>query len=114
MKKKIITAAILAAGITIATGCSAEAATRKANGVYYDYMCVVTSDGKEWNLPDKPCKANPYMKKKTVYKCVKGKRIKTSVYMPIFRSGQKVRVTFDTNGTRKKSDDKIIAIKKRK
>ena len=111
MKCRIIVAILATAMIT--TGCSAEAAvpkTRKMNAVYHDYMCVTTSDGHDWLLDDTSSANNSYMTRKTV--CMNGKRVK--VYMPIFKEGQKLRITFDTKGTRKLKDDEIVKITKRK
>lgn len=109
MKKKI-TIALLAAllgAFTPAMPTDAAAGTRTADGTYCDYMCVVTADGSEWLLSDAHPAKNPYMKKITAR--YNGRR--KQVYVPIFRAGQKVRVKFDTNGTRKKADDKIISVK---
>lgn len=109
MKKRVI-AAIM--GVMLIGGSlTTEAKTRTAIGYYYDYMTIVTTDGNEWLLSDAQKKSNPYMVRRTVYKTVKGKRVKSCEYMPIFKNGQKVRVTFDTCGTRWKRDDRIIKVK---
>ena len=85
------------------------ASTRTASGTYYNYMCIETSDGNEWLLSDSRPKSNPYMRKVTVFK--NGKR--TKEYVPVFKSGQKVIVTFDTRRTKTKKDDRIISVKKK-
>lgn len=106
MKKRIVTLTLVAA--MMIPGC-AEAKvpkTRTATGTYYDYMCIETKDGHEWLLPDAQKASNPYMKR-TVVK-YNGKR--KVVYMPRFKDGQKVRVTFNTRGTKRISDDKIIKV----
>lgn len=88
---------------------ASPASIRTASGTYYNYMCIETSDGNEWLLSDSKPKSNPYMRKVTVFK--NGKR--TKEYVPVFKSGQKVIVTFDTRGTKTKKDDRIISVKKK-
>ena len=59
-------------------------ATRTFTGTYYDYMCIVTKSGKEILLPDtQAATSNKYMKWNKNKKC----------YIPIFRDGQKVKIT---------------------
>lgn len=101
--------AIVMAAVQMCSPLTAQAVpkTRTMTGVYYDYMTIVTKDGNEWLLSDAQKKSNPYMKKETVI--YKGKKRKE--YVPIFKSGQKVAVKFDTNGTKKKTDDKIVSVK---
>ena len=109
MKKRILTfvLAVTVVCSSVSLSASAKAKTRVAAGTYYDYMCVVTKDGREWLLPDKQSARNPYMKRKVVR--YKGK--KKVEYMPHFKSGQKVKVTFNTRGTKKVSDDVVISVK---
>lgn len=76
--------------------------TRTTTGTYYDYMTIVTTDGNEWLLSDKQSKRNPYMRWDKKHKVYKAK----------FKDGQKVKVTFNTRGTKKKSDDRIISVRK--
>lgn len=73
---------------------------RTMTGTYYNYMCIVTRDGNEWLLSDKQSKNNPYMKYSKKSHC----------YMPIFKPGQKLKVKFDTRGTKKVSDDRIVKV----
>lgn len=106
MKKRILifVLAVTVVYSSMPLNVNAKTKTRVAAGTYYDYMCVVTKDGREWLLPDKLSAKNPYMKRKVVR--YKGK--KKVEYMPRFKSGQKVKVTFNTKGTKRVSDDVII------
>ena len=76
--------------------------TRTTTGTYYDYMTIITKDGNEWLLSDKQSKRNPYMRWDKKHKVYKAK----------FKDGQKVKVTFHTRGTKKKSDDRIISVRR--
>lgn len=81
-----------------------KAKTRTTTGTYYDYMTIVTKDGNEWLewlLSDKQSKKNPYMRWDKKHK----------VYKARFKNGQKVEVTFNTKGTKKKSDDRIVSVR---
>lgn len=104
-KKYKITILILAViALIILSSFSAQAKkakTRTATGTYYDYMTIVTKDGREWLLSDKQSKRNPYMRWDKKHK----------VYKARFKNGQKVEVTFNTKGTKKKSDDRIISVR---
>lgn len=75
--------------------------TRTTTGTYYDYMTIVTKDGREWLLSDQQTKRNPYLRWDKKHK----------VYKARFKDGQKVEVTFNTKGTKKKSDDRIISVR---
>ena len=75
--------------------------TRTTTGTYYDYMTIVTKDGHEWLLSDKQSKRNPYLRWDKKHKVYKAK----------FKDGQKVKVTFNTRGTKKVADDQIIAVR---
>lgn len=102
MKKKMI---ILLVVLSLIIPLQAEAKTSKyrtMTGTYYNYMCIVTKDGNEWLLSDYQSKKNLYM----VY------NKKSRCYMPIFKPGQKVKVKFDTRGTKRKTDDRIIKVTK--
>lgn len=79
-----------------------KAKTRTSSGTYYDYMTIITKDGNEWLLSDKQSKRNPYMRWDKKHK----------VYKSRFTDGQKVKITFNTRGTKKKSDDRIISVRK--
>lgn len=107
--KKILVAAILAAVLSIAHSGNVHAGVRYANGIYHDYMSITTTDGNEWLLSDAQKARNPYMKRRTVR--LNGRKVQ--IYMPIFRNGEKVRVKFDTRGTKNKKDDRIISVQKR-
>lgn len=102
MKKKIIMfiAAVFVAAMVVPTQTQASPKYRTAAGTYYDYMCIVTKDGNEWLLSDRQSKNNPYMKYNRKKRC----------YMPIFKSGQKVKVKFDTRGTKSVKDDRIVKV----
>ena len=76
--------------------------TRTATGTYYDYMTIITKDGREWLLSDKQSKRNPYMRWDKKHKVYKAK----------FKDGQKVKVTFNTRGTKKVADDRIISVRR--
>lgn len=78
-----------------------KAKTRTTTGTYYNYMTIVTKDGNEWLLSDRQSKKNPYMRWEKKHK----------VYKARFKDGQKVKVVFDTKGTKKKSDDRIISVR---
>ena len=75
--------------------------TRTTTGTYYNYMSIVTKDGREWLLSDKQSKRNPYLRWDKKHK----------VYKARFKDGQKVKVVFDTIGTKKKYDDRIISVR---
>lgn len=79
--------------------------TRTISGTYYDYLTVVTDDGKEWFLPDG--KDSPYLIKKKVKYNGRSRKVRVAK----FKSGQKVRVKFDTRVTRREKDDIIISVK---
>lgn len=108
MKKKILIA-MMAAMIFTPNLAQAKAvpATRTMTGIYYDYMVIETKDGHEWLLSDKQAASNPYMKRKTVTYNGHSKK----VYVPRFKSGQRVRVKFATMGTKAVTDDRIISVK---
>lgn len=102
MKKKIVMfiAAVFAAAMIVPTQTQASPKYRTAIGIHRDYMCIVTKDRREWLLPDSQSKKNPYMKYNKKKRC----------YMPIFKNGQKVKVKFDTRGTKSKKDDRIVKV----
>lgn len=75
--------------------------TRTTTGTHYNYMTIVTKDGHEWLLSDKQSKRNPYMRWDKKHKVFKAK----------FKDGQKVKVTFNTRGTKRISDDRIISVR---
>lgn len=75
--------------------------TRTTTGTYYNYMTIVTKDGREWLLSDKQSKRNPYLRWDKKHK----------VYLAKFKDGQKVKVTFNTRGTKKVTDDRIISVR---
>ena len=75
--------------------------TRTTTGTYYNYMTIVTKDGREWLLSDKKSKRNPYLRWDKKHKAYKAK----------FKDGQKVKVTFNTRGTKKVADDRIILVR---
>lgn len=115
MKKRIVLFAGLIAtiGIAVATFpmgiCATESVRnrRTCYGYYQDYMQIVTDDGNIWKLSDFSPAHNPYMKKVTVR--IKGKRRK--VYVPKFQNYQRVKVIFDTEGTKNVKDDRIVSVK---
>ena len=76
--------------------------TRTVTGTYYNYMTIVTKDGREWLLSDKQSRRNPYMRWDKIHKVYKAK----------FKDGQKVKVTFNTRGTKRISDDRIISVRR--
>ncbi|MDU7030125.1 hypothetical protein [Robinsoniella peoriensis] len=78
-----------------------KAKTRTSSGTYYNYMTIITKDGNEWLLTDRQSKRNPYLRWDKKHK----------VYKARFKDGQKVEVTFNTKGTKKKSDDRIISVR---
>lgn len=116
--KSVATVKNTVIGIAIAVSLSvlfpvnsnASGKTRTMSGTYYNYMCIVTKDGHEWLLSDKQSKSNPYMKR--VVRLYNGRR--KVVYVPVFKPGQKVIVKFDTRGTKRVTDDRIISVKKNK
>ena len=115
MMKKLL-ATIMATAMVLATPVAtlqveAMAKTRKANGVYVGYMTVVTNDGNVWDLSDDNKPENRYFKRAVVGKKNTKKKIK---YVPKFKKGQKVKVTFDTKGTKNKKDDEIVNVKRSK
>lgn len=110
MKKKIIFGLIFGVLAWAACGFSSQAKVpkyRQMQGTYYNYMCIVTKDGHEWLLSDKQSKSNPYMKR--VVRLYNGRR--KVVYVPVFKPGQKVKVTFNTKGTRNVRDDVIVKVR---
>ena len=105
MKKKVISIILTATILTTPFSVTAKVpGTRSMTGTYYDYMTIITKDGHEWLLSDDVPEINRYMKSVRI----NGK----SIYVSRFKSGQRVRVKFDTNGTRRKTDDRIISVKK--
>lgn len=66
---------------------------RTAEGTYYDYLTVETTDGNEWLLGDDP--ESKYLDKN-------GKAI--------FQSGETVIVMFDTMGTDNLEDDIVLDV----
>lgn len=111
MKNRIKMLIIGSAAMISMFSVSGEAANipkyRTITGTYYDYMCIETKDGHEWLLSDAQKKNNPYMVRKVVK--FQGKR--KTVYIPRFKSGQRVKVKFATMGTKKKTDDRIVSVK---
>ena len=109
MKKKMII--MLVAAMMLNNPVTARAAKkqnqRTAVGTYQDYMSIETNDGNEWLLSDEDPENNPYMKLKTIR--INGKL--QSVYVARFQSGQKVKVKFNTMGTKNVEDDKIVSVK---
>lgn len=61
MKKRILTfvLAVTVVCSSVSLSASAKAKTRVAAGTYYDYMCVVTKDGREWLLLNKTVSQEP-------------------------------------------------------
>jgi hypothetical protein len=100
MKKAIVMLLVTAQVLSPVTAQAAKN-RRVASGTYYDYMTIVTNDGNEWLLSDRQAKSNPYMKYNRKKRC----------YVARFKSGQKVTVVFDTRGTKKKTDDRIVSVK---
>lgn len=112
MFKKVLATFMATAMVFTATlQVEAAAKTRKANGVYIDYMTVMTKDGNIWELSDDNKPENKYFKRAIVGKANGKKKVK---YVPKFKKGQKVKVTFDTKGTKTKKDDEIINVKRSK
>lgn len=112
MMKKLL-ATIMATAMVLSTPVAtlqveAAAKTRKANGIYIGYMTVVTNDGNVWDLSDDNKPENRYFERAVVGKANGKKKVK---YVPKFKKGQKVKVTFDTKGTKNKKDDEIVNIK---
>lgn len=115
MKKRIALFAGLVAtiGIAVATCPMGTCATKSVRnrrtcyGYYQDYMQIVTDDGNIWKLSDFSPAHNPYMRSATVR--IKGKRKK--VYLPKFQNYQRVKVIFDTKGTKNVKDDRIVSVK---
>ena len=66
---------------------------RTAEGTYYDYLCVETTDRNEWLLGDDP---------ESKYLDENGKAI--------FQSGETVIILFDTMGTENITDDVVLAV----
>lgn len=66
---------------------------RTAEGTYYDYLIVETTDGNEWLLGDDP---------ESKYLDENGKAI--------FQSGETVIILFDTMGTEDITDDVILDV----
>lgn len=115
MLKKVL-ATIMATAMVLTTPAAtlpveAMAKTRKANGVYIGYMTVMTKDGNIWELSDDNKPENRYFKRAVVSKANGKKKVK---YVPKFKKGQKVKVTFDTKGTKNKKDDEIVNVKRSK
>lgn len=115
MFKKVL-ATFMATAMVLATPAAtlqveAAAKIRKANGTYIDYMTVMTKDGNIWELSDDNKPENKYFKRAIVGKANGKKKVK---YVPKFKKGQKVKVTFDTKGTKTKKDDEIINVKRSK
>lgn len=115
MIKKLL-ATIVATAMVLTTPVAtlpveAAAKTRKANGTYIDYMTVMTKDGNIWELSDDNKPENRYFKRAVVGKANGKKKVK---YFPKFKKGQKVKVTFNTKGTKNKKDDEIINVKRSK
>ena len=113
---KRLLATIMVSAMVLATPVAtlqveAAAKTRKANGVYMGYMTVMTKDGNIWELSDDNKSENRYFKRAAVGKKNGKKKVK---YVPKFKKGQKVKVTFDTKGTKTKKDDEIINVKRSK
>jgi len=79
-------------------------ATRTFTGTYYDYMCIITKSGKEILLPDRQAASNKYMRWSKNKEC----------YIPIFRDGQKVKVTLKVGIHGKYRVLKVVKIKNRK
>lgn len=112
MFKKVLATFMATAMVLTATlQVEAAAKTRKANGVYIDYMTVMTKDGNIWELSDDNKPENKYFKRAIVGKANGKKKVK---YVPKFKKGQKVKVAFDTKGTKTKKDDEIINVKRSK
>ena len=106
LREKVLSVIAVTSVITMATVVFPYAAKadlgaeciRVENGNYYDYMCVVDSNGEEWLLDDSLSSENRYMHE------VDG------IYMPVFEQGECVQITFDTKGTQDIYDDEIVNI----
>lgn len=100
MKKKIV-ALTLGLGILLSAAITTMAATteirfpdlRTAEGTYYDYLVVETTDGNEWLLGDEP--DSKYL---------------DSNGTAIFHDEESVIVLFDTMGTENVTDDVILDV----
>lgn len=97
MKKKIISLIIGLCAITTTLPISAKEVNfpnlRTAQGTYYDYLVVETTDGNEWLLGDEP---------ESKYLDNNGNAI--------FTDKESVIVLFDTMGTETVEDDVILDV----
>lgn len=105
MKKKILGLAGAVAMFTaffIGASVADESAMciRTTTGIYHDYLVVETKDGHLWELNDDA--DSKYLENTFVNDML--------VRKAIFEEGEKVRVTFDTQGTESVIDDIVINV----
>lgn len=105
MKRTVKTLSIILVSLTLAfaTPMQVEAGnkTRSTYGTVTGYMTITTTDGNVWKLSDDRPKKNRYMRYDK-----KQKR-----YVSRFKKGNRIRVKFNTMGTRMKTDDRIVSVK---
>lgn len=73
---------------------------RTETGIYHDYLVVETKDGHIWELADDA--DSKYLENTFINDML--------VRKAIFEEGEKVRVTFDTQGTEDVKDDIILNV----
>ena len=105
MKKIVKTLAIVLVAFTLAftTPMQIQAGnkTRSTYGTVTGYMTITTKDGNIWKLSNNHPEKNKYMKYNKKQNC----------YVSRFKKGNRVRVKFNTMGTRMKTDDRIVSVK---
>lgn len=105
MKNRIIksmTAVTLFTALFIGASVADESAMcmRTETGIYHDYLVVETKDGHIWELADDA--DSKYLENTFINDML--------VRKAIFEEGEKVRVTFDTQGTEDVKDDIILNV----
>lgn len=105
MKRTVKTLSITLASLILAfaTPMQVQAGnkTRSAYGRVTGYMTITTADGNVWKLSSDPPEKNKYMKYNKKQNC----------YVSRFKKGNRVRVKFNTMGTKNKTDDRIVSVK---
>lgn len=105
MKRTVKTLSIILVSLTLAfaTPMQVEAGnkTRSTYGTVTGYMTITTADGNVWKLSNDHPEKNKYMKYNKKQNC----------YVSRFKKGNRIRVKFNTMGTRMKTDDRIVSVK---
>lgn len=101
LKTLSITLALLILAFTTPMQVQAGSKTRSAYGTVTGYMTITTADGNVWKLSSDHPEKNRYMKYNK----------KLNRYVSRFKKGNRVRVKFNTMGTRIKTDDRIVSVK---